>query len=357
MNNKTDLIDSIPILNLTAEQYFNTFLDSKLIDLIYLYAMGSISSIGCILCLVCVWIFFRRKEFDQPFFLFYKILSINSFLHGFFGTWYSLCNSNWYLSFKLQTLCVNYVIAYIPFHIFFHNHAILVEIGILIEMLKLFNQTIKRNIKLDPKKMLVILFLISVLIGALGSFLKSANELVWLNYETSNNMTIIRKETIMFVGPNDFAKSKTGAIYFITYSLAVHVPLISIQFIANLTLIVVMKKHFSKLSLQNQTRSSQNKKKERLNKRTSLMALILCSLSLISRTTLLIGLVSINIRPFDFFSNFTLALSELIIFFNVGILFFVCFSFNKIFRNHVLELIRIRKISSETSTSTSSNQK
>jgi hypothetical protein len=344
---------SIPILNLTAEQFFDSF-RIKVVDQIYLYGASIVSLIGSILNLFCVWIFFRRKEFDQPFFLFYKILSVNSFLHDFFGIWYSICYPNWYFSFKYQTICVNFVTVFVPFHIFFHNHAILVDIGLLFEMLKLFNQRAKRVLKLDSKKMAIITFALSVVIGVLGSFVIGPNEMVWFSYEkTTNNSTMLIKQQFLFHGPNEFARTRTGSIYFIAYSLAVHVPLISIQFISNLVLILVMKKHFSEISLQ--SRSNQSKRKERLNKRTSIMALLLCSISLISRIILLIGIVTININP-DFFANITLAISDFIAFFNAGILFFVCFSFNKIFRNHVLGLIGIRISKTDTSISNSRSQ-
>jgi hypothetical protein len=219
----------------------------------------------------------------------------------------------------------------------------------------MFNQRAKRILRIQPKKLSILLLFISVMIGILGSFLKSPNESVWFSYVKEENSTMWTKQTILFVGPSDFARTRTGSIYFIAYSLAVHVPLISIQFISNLALILVMKKHFHNSSLQYKPGSSQNKKKERLNKRTSFMALIHCSLSLISRTILLIGLIRINITP-DFFANITLAISDFIAFFNAGILFFVCFSFNKIFRNHVLGLIGIRISKTDTSISNSRSQ-
>ena len=357
MNNTSDFINSIPILNITAEDLFYSF-RIKLVDQLFLYGSSTISLVGTIFNLFCVWIFFCKKEFNkQPYFLFYKILSLNLFLHNFFGIFYSLCYPNWYLSYKYQKICVNFASAFVPFHIFFHNHAILIEIGLLLDMLKLFSQTVKKILKLEPYKILIISFLISLLIGALGSFLIGPNELVWYSYETINNnsTSIIRlsKQSILYHGPNDFARTLTGSIYFIAYSLTVHVPLISIQFLANLTLIVAMRKHFNNLSVQNLPLSRKNRRKERLNKRTSLMALILCSISLISRAILLIGIVSINIKP-DFFANLTLAISDLIIFLNAGILFFVCFGFNKIFRRHVYGLVQVgRSVTEATSMSNS----
>ncbi len=355
-NNSTNM-ESVAILNLTAQQYFESFLDSQLIDLIYLYVTSSVSFIGSILGLICVWIFHRRKEFDQPFFIFYKILSINSFLHDFMGIWFSLCRSNWYISFKYQTVCINYETAFLPFHMLFHNHAILIEIGMLFEMLKLFNRNVKNNFKLEPYKMSIISFIISVIIGASASFIHGPNELIWYNYETitsNSSMIIKKKQTIFFLGPNDFGWSKVGSIYFMVHTFIVHVPLILVQFVSYLAVILVMKKHYSDISLQCRSRSRQLKKKERLNKRTSIMALVLCSLSLISRTVLLVALVSLNISQ-DFFGYLTLALSDLIIFFNAGVLFFVCFNFNNAFKKQVLALICIRTLAMESTITNSQN--
>ena len=116
-----------------------------------------------------------------------------------------------------------------------------------------------------------------------------------------------------------------------------------------------MKKHFTDSTLQNQSQSRRQRKIDRLNIRTSIMALILCSLSLISRTVLLIALVSLNIRP-DFFGNFVLSISDLIIFFNASVLFFVCFNFNHIFRRHVLGVVGLRLSFSTVSDSHSNNK-
>jgi len=238
----------------------------------------------------------------------------------------------------------------------FHNHAILIEIGMLFELLKLFNQRVKNNFKLEPYKMSIISFIISVVIGSSASFTHGPNELVWYNYEKISNssMTIKRKQTILYLGPNDFGRSKIGSIYFMFHTFIVHVSLISIQVVSYLALILVMKKHYSDISLQ--SRSKRLKKKERLNKRTSILALVLCSLSLISRSVLIIALVSLNIS-LDFFGNFTLALSDMIIFFNAGVLFFVCFNFNNIFRKQVLALICIRSIRFESTLTNSRSNK
>ena len=330
------MADLIPILNQTAEEAFYSF-RFKIIDQIYLYGVSSVSLVGFIFSLFCVWIIFAKKDFDrQPIFLFYKILSLNSFLQNFFGIWYSLCYPNWFLSFRLQSVCVNYVILFIPFHILFHNYAILIEVGLLWELMKLFSQTVKKYYKLEPKNVVIILLVLSIFIGAMGSFLNDSNEFVWLNYERTENSSVISKQTFLFFGPSKFAMTKIGSIYFIAYSLIVHVPLISLQLISNIVVILSMRKHYHNLNLQLQQDSIHNKRKERVNKRTSLMAFILCSFSLISRTVLVTGIVSVNINA-NFFASFTLSLSDIIVFFNSGCLFFVFFSFNKIFRNHVLK--------------------
>ena len=238
---------------------------------------------------------------------------------------------------------------------FFHNHAILIEIGMLLETLKLFNQRIKNNLKLNPYSMSIISFVISFMIGALASFLNGPNEINWYNYEKNGNSTLLTKQTILFLGPNDFTRTKIGSIYYIAHTFIVHVPLTSIQIISYLTLIFIMKKHFTDSTLQNQSQSRRQRKIDRLNIRTSIMALILCSLSLISRTVLLIALVSLNIRP-DFFGDFVLSISDLIIFFNASVLFFVCFNFNHIFRRHLLGVVGLRLSFSTVSDSHSNNK-
>ena len=101
---------------------------------------------------------------------------------------------------------------------FFHNNAILIETGILVETMKLFNQKAKKLLKLEPSKLSIIFCFISILFAVLGSFSNGPYEFVWYNYEQSGNSSIqLIKHEILFHGPNDFGKSKIGFIYYVTY--------------------------------------------------------------------------------------------------------------------------------------------
>ena len=74
-------LDPSLILNLTLEQYLEQiFIDPQLVDDIYMFAMAPMNIIGSFLNLVSIYIFFG-EHFRIPFFNYFKILSINSFIH------------------------------------------------------------------------------------------------------------------------------------------------------------------------------------------------------------------------------------------------------------------------------------
>ena len=149
-NQKMDYkIDSNLILNLTLNKYLDLVGNIEVIDIIYMFVTSSISLIGSIFNFFCIWIFFS-KDFTQSFYIHYRILSINSFLHDFFGFFYSLCVSPRYVPINYQYFCVQVQYAFVPLHLFFFFHSGLIEISILMDRLKIFNKTINKYFKLEP---------------------------------------------------------------------------------------------------------------------------------------------------------------------------------------------------------------
>ena len=332
--------------NLTS--YIDLIGDFELIDTIYLYIETSISSICSILSLICIWIFFYKKDFKQPFYIYYKILSINSFLHDFFGIWFSICKQQ--ESLKYQYVCIQYQYFFIPFHIFSTNHTILIQIGIIFDLIKIFDQRLRRcYLRLQPNKISFIFFMISVLIGAFGSFLNKQIEFIWFNYEMNKfNSTAVKIKHFLYLDRNDSIKSNFGLIL---YLITINLTLILMLAITNICLFLVIKKRYTNNSKIKFERD-QLRKRDKLSKKTAQMALFLCSTSILSRVLTLIGILSFSFDlNFNFSASLFIALGDLFIFIDSGVLFFVCFKFNKLFKKHVLKMIPLFKSINSTTSS------
>lgn len=332
-NQKMDYkIDSNLILNLTLNKYLDLVGNIEVIDIIYMFVTSSISLIGSIFNFFCIWIFFS-KDFTQSFYIHYRILSINSFLHDFFGFFYSLCVSPRYVPTNYQYFCVQVQYAFVPLHLFFFFHSGLIEISILMDRLKIFNKTINKYFKLEPKKISIILFFISFLFGLSGIFIYKPIESTWYNYVNVNSTHKFERNFFYYLGRSDFAQTSVGSIYVATLSTIHNIPLLIITIILNLTLVILMKRHArqSAIRFNNNNSSQAEQKKQKANRRASSMAIVLCSISIISRMVSVIGIISYNLNP-NILSQILVSLVDLFILADSGSLFFVCFSFNKIFR-------------------------
>ena len=84
-----------------------------------------------ILCLLSIWIFFK-KDFNDSFYIYYKILSINSFIHELLAIGYSLCFSPRLVPYEYQYNCINYqfhtiksILNFLIFYYFIFNKKVL----------------------------------------------------------------------------------------------------------------------------------------------------------------------------------------------------------------------------------------
>ena len=340
INNES--IDPNLILNLTIDEYLDSIGNVLIIDILYMYVNTTVTILGTLLSGICIWIFFN-KEFDQSFYLYYKILSINSFIHEFLGFWYSICYSPRFVPFKYQHACVDYGNTFVAIHFFCFFYSGLIEVGILLDRIKIFTQRFKIIDRLDPKKMLIISFSFSLLIGILSLFIYKTTGLIWYNYEYDyiNSTLILKQKSIYFFDSSDFAKSEIGEVYVDVLSFILNVPLLVIIVILNIILVYLMRKHYRESLNKFTIQPTQREKKEKAKRKISFMAIYLCSISIISRTIVLTDLIVFKLGT-DYISLILIAFSDLFIFINSGCLFFVCFSFNKIFKGKLLGILKIQ---------------
>ena len=341
-------IDPNLILNLTLDEFLDSIGNILIIDIIYMYFNTTITFLGTFFSIICIWVFFH-KDFNLSLYTYYKILSITSLVHEFFGFWYSLCYSPRFVPLKYQYDCVDYGNTFVAIHYFCFFHSGLIEISILIDRISIFEPRVKKYFKIKPKIMLTIFLSVAITIGVMGLFIYKGTDLIWYNYEYENSSLILKKHKIYFFDTTDFGKTSIGKIYVAIESFMLNVPLLILTLILNITLIIVMKKHLTSIAARF-TNQSQYRKKLKSNRKTSIMAITLCFVSIISRTVTLTAII-----VFNFGSNSTsltlISLADLFMFVNSGCLFFVCFSFNKIFKNHLKRILRIRHIQENIKTS------
>jgi hypothetical protein len=345
--NQTNSIHSNLILNLTFEEYLNLIGDYETIDVLYYYLISTLCMIGSILNLICIWIFFQ-KDFKQSLFTYYRILSINSFLHEFIGFWFSLCYSNRYIPFNYQYLCVNYQFVFVPLHMFFHFYSGLIEIAILLDRIKIFVEKIKNCVQVGAKKIMLILFFISALLAVPGIFINEPKLNIWYSYEY--NQTVLKEYKMYNLGPNESTLNSNSLILIGLCAFISNLTILILTVVLSSALVHLIRKHFKKMienarniqTTSSQTQSNSARQKEKLNRKASLMAIVLNLIMIVSRVSIVIGLISFNINV-NFTSKFLLALGDLFIFIDSGSLLIVCLCFNKIFKSHFFQFIKLRK--------------
>lgn len=343
--NQTNLIDSNLILNITFKEYLDLIGNYEIIDILYFYFISSICFIGSILNLICIWIFFNNG-FTQPIYTYYKILSINSFVHEFFGIWFSLCLSPRYIPFEYSYQSTYYQSVFIPFHMFLHYYSGLIELTILLDRIKLFVKRVKRLFKLEPSTVLKLLFLISIILSIPGIFINQIKLNIWYSHE---NEPTLKEYKIYILGLNELTETTIGFIFILFTSFLFNALILLITIVLNLILVYLIRKYSRRMTdiggiLPSPTDNQLNinKRREKLNKRASLMAIMLTSISIVSRIMIVVGILSFK-KEVNFTSKFLLALGNLFIFIDSSSLFIVCFYFNKIFKDCFLKLIKIRK--------------
>jgi hypothetical protein len=333
-------IDQNLILNVTLDEYLDSIGNILTIDILYASVITSITLLGTIFSILSIKIFFNGK-FTQPFYIYYKIFSIISLLHLFFGFFYSICYSPRFVPQDYQPTCVFYGNMFASFHFFCFFYTGLLEVGILIDRIKIFNQKVKTIFKPGPKWISTIFFSISLIIGIMSLFIYKGTDLIWYNYEYVNSTWVLTQHSIYFFDSSDFAQTQIGKIYVDALSIILNVPLLLIIVILNIILVYLMRKHFRQTIAIFNIQSNKLLQRENTKRKVSLMAISLCSISIISRTIVLTDLIIFNIDS-NSISLLLIALSDLFIFVNSGCLFFVCFIFNKIFKQQVFQVLKIQ---------------
>jgi hypothetical protein len=343
-------IDSIQILNLSDYDYIGlSFI--PLNDVLYLYPSTIISIIGSILNIFCVVVYFK-KEFGSSMFFYFRVLSVCYLIQNLAGIPYSLCNAPRYISEENRKLCAEYLTANIIFGSLLTYYESVLEIAIVLDRLKTFNNTINKHLRLTPQKFSIILFIICFIVDLFYMFVFTPKEFSWYNHRENGTL---EKRTVWFVVTSDFALSNISRIFIIlTYFVREFVTILfSVLFSIFLLMYMrtyfknkakIVKKSKSKSTLPNvsstvKSSSARNSTKQLSNSEEKfiLMVIFQCSLTILTRTNLFTCCL-LALFSYDALTQIWCAVADFNILFTASVSFFINFFFNKLFKKEFMKL-------------------
>jgi hypothetical protein len=138
--------------------------------------------------------------------------------------------------------------------------------------------------------------LISIILSISGIFVNQIKLDIW--YSNENNHTL--KEYKMYtLGISELTETTIGFIFILLTSFLSNVLILLITIVLNLILVYLIRKYSRRMidiggilssAIENQLNI--NKRKEKLNKRASLIAIMLTSISIVSRIMIVVGILS-----------------------------------------------------------------
>ena len=299
-----------------------------------------------------------RGNFSDPIFVYYRVLSIvnilsssHNILEGMFFSPRYLPHVNTYLSSiaQIYIACMT---------IFLFHFSFVLQMGILITRMKLFNPFVKRNFTTSPKLICVLFSLTCLLINSPTPFSLTITSLG--NYFFYDSYGHRQEATFYYISPSsEFASSLSGklilgiTIFFMNLLLSLIIDVVFsiisfVQYKAYLKRRRIELKALEVSSIHNRATTSlelkQQEKKaadQQQIEKNIYMSFLLCTINILSRLLILISAIS-----YFFFSSFADALliqliSFCIYFFVPFASVFVFYFFNRTFRNELKKMFKL----------------
>jgi hypothetical protein len=348
-------VDPNLILNMSTYDYIG-FSFIPLNDILYTYPNTIISIIGSILNIFCVIVYFK-KEFNSPMFFYFRILSICFLIQNLTAIPYSLCNAPRYQSEELRKPCAYYITSYVAFGSLLAYYESVLEIAILLDRLRTFNNTIKKYLTLTPQKFSILLFVICLLVDLFYMVVFTPQEFAWYNYKEDGTL---ERKSVWFVVATTFATSSIGRILTVlTYFVREFVTIIfTVGF--SIFLLNYMRAYFKNKakmakkpavtapvpniasSVQPASNQQQSSSKQMSNAEEKFLQLVIvqCSLTILTRTNFFICCV-MALFKYDALVQIWCGVADFNLVFTAAVPFFIYFFFNKLFKKEFLKLFNI----------------
>ena len=348
-------IDSNLIFNLSTYDYIG-FSFIPMNDVIYLYPNTLVAIIGTILNIFSNIVYFK-KEFNSPMFFYFRILSVCYLIQSITGIPYSMCNAVRYVPDASRKLCAYFMTYNIALASLLTYYESVLEIAIILDRLRTFNNTIKKYLTLSPQMFSLILFVICVLIDLFYMFVFTPEEFVWYNYKDDGTL---ERKSVWYVLPSTFAASNIGRIFIIlTYVVREFVTIIcTVGF--SIFLLNYMRNYFKNKAkmakkpavtvaisnvsstVQPNSTAQQSSSKQMSNAEEKFLQLVIvqCTLTILTRSNFFICCF-MALFNFDALTQIWCALADFNILFTPAVSFFIYFFFNKLFKKEFLKLFNI----------------
>ena len=308
--------------------------------MLYQFGIPIVGFTGVIFCSFSVVIFFNSK-FNKPEFDYFKVLSTVYLLNVLLSVAYGFCFTPEFFHNMDSYKCAVYQSVYIPISVFILHYTGVIEIAILLERMKAFNPLIKKHFVLSPKIVCVLFFLVCNLIGGIFVFffVPSSGQ----TYYYFDHRGVFRQNTFYFVGPSALSASNTGQIILIVAYTVRDLFTMIVTVTLNVISMVQIKKycrkkakithHLSPLtqSFAVNSISIQQRKMNHFEKNHLLMIIILCFISISSRSVTMLCDIYYLFRA-DYVATLMGGLADFSIVMNPTVSFFVYYNFNTIFR-------------------------
>ena len=380
-------IDPTLILNMSEYEYIGLKY-ILLNDIIYLYPSTIISIIGSILNIFCVIVYFK-KQFNSSMFFYFKVLSVCYLIQNLTGVPYSYCNALRFQINATRKICSYYATSYIAFGSLLTYYESILEIAILLDRLRTFNETLKKYLTLTPQKFSMILFVICFLIDLFYMFVFTPEEFVWYNYKDDGTL---ETKIVWDVVASTIASSNIGRIFIILTYVVREFVTIMFTLVFSLFLLNYMKSYFKNkvrlvkkasvaLALSNESRtlqqtssSKQMSDQIRAKKTTSLsktrstvlqinsiqqqllakqmnnseekflqLVIVQCTLTILTRSNFFMCCF-MALFNFNALTQIWCAIADFSILFTSSVSFFIYFFFNRLFKKEFLKLFNINSV-------------
>ena len=304
------------------------------------FIIPTLGLIGLALSCVNACIYFG-PDFAQPMFVYYKVLVIVFMVNLGSCVPYGFCYSPKYLPAQDSYSCAIVQTVYIVFTDFLFHYAGAIEIAIILDRMANFSRLVKKYFVIKPRNVCLILFVTCLAIDSVYAFAYRPESGGEYHYLDSHGE--LKYATFYFVGVSSFAKSTVGTcLTMLNYVLRDLCTLV-IGIVLNIASVVHLNRFYrqriklfgaARLNAQNsRSKNASGKLAERNNLCT---AIILCAISLVTRTTSML----VNFYQLIYSKAVTLGTVYDLILVSMQVApFFVFYSFNKNFRNNFRKLM------------------
>ena len=235
--------DSTVAANLTLIDILDALGFIQVDVMIYQFVIPIVGCVGSVFAAISVIIFFNSK-YNTPIFVYFRVLSLIYLLLLMACVTYGFCFTPQFFPSMESQWCAYYQLVYLPFSGWVFFYATCIEMGILLERLKIFRPILKRYCSLTPRVYCLACFVGSVL--ETGFFVLLFKPSDGDTYYYFDKRGAFRQNKFYYVTTSDFAASPRGQIvFFVGLVVGQFIPMI-VSVSLNTALLVHMKRYLHK---------------------------------------------------------------------------------------------------------------